>query len=115
MAAMIDAPGIELRRAGRGAPLLVIHGEWGVPGWLDSFGQLASVIAPRVPERALRLLLVITKPALDLPHQLTLGGLTPAESAPARRSAQALPPGAAITGERATSRLRKPEGTRWRD
>ena len=59
MAAMIDATGImvELRRAGRGAPLLVIHGELGVPGWLDSFGQLASVIAPRVPERALRLLL----------------------------------------------------------
>ena len=31
MAAMIDAPGIELRRAGRGAPLLVIHGELGCP------------------------------------------------------------------------------------
>ena len=37
MAAMIDAAGItvELNRGGSGAPLLVIHGELGVPGWLE--------------------------------------------------------------------------------
>ena len=41
---LIDAAGItvELRRGGRGTPLLVIHGELGVPGWLESFAQLAE-------------------------------------------------------------------------
>jgi len=48
---MTDAAGItaELRRGGSGAPLLVIHGEFGVPGWLESFAQLAEhydVIVP---------------------------------------------------------------------
>ena len=43
---------IELRRAGAGAPLLVIHGELGVPGWLDSYRHLAEtfdVIVPSLP------------------------------------------------------------------
>ena len=51
---MTDAAGItaELRRGGSGAPLLVIHGEFGVPGWLESFAQLAEhydVIVPSLP------------------------------------------------------------------
>ena len=51
---MTDAAGItvELRRGGSGAPLLVIHGEFGVPGWLESFAQLAEhydVTAPSLP------------------------------------------------------------------
>jgi pimeloyl-ACP methyl ester carboxylesterase len=50
----IDAAGIsvELRRGGKGAPLLVIHGELGVPGWLESFSRLAEhydVIVPSLP------------------------------------------------------------------
>jgi pimeloyl-ACP methyl ester carboxylesterase len=54
MAAMINAAGItvELRRGGSGPPLLVIHGELGVPGWLDSFALLAEhyhVIVPSLP------------------------------------------------------------------
>ena len=54
MATMIDAAGItvELQRGGSGPPLLVIHGELGVPGWLDSFAQLAErydVIVPSLP------------------------------------------------------------------
>jgi pimeloyl-ACP methyl ester carboxylesterase len=51
---MLDAAGIavELRRGGKGAPLLVIHGELGMPGWPDSFGRLAEhydVIVPSLP------------------------------------------------------------------
>jgi pimeloyl-ACP methyl ester carboxylesterase len=51
---LIEAAGItvELRRAGKGAPLLVIHGEFGVPGWLDAFARLAEhydVIVPSLP------------------------------------------------------------------
>lgn len=51
---LIDAAGItvELRRDGNGAPLLVIHGEFGVPGWLDGFARLAEhydVIVPSLP------------------------------------------------------------------
>jgi pimeloyl-ACP methyl ester carboxylesterase len=51
---LIDAAGItvELRRGGEGAPLLVIHGEFGVPGWLESFALLAErydVIVPSLP------------------------------------------------------------------
>jgi pimeloyl-ACP methyl ester carboxylesterase len=50
----IEAAGIttELRRAGNGPPLLVLHGEFGVPGWLDSFARLAEhydVIVPSLP------------------------------------------------------------------
>jgi pimeloyl-ACP methyl ester carboxylesterase len=43
---------VALRRAGQGAPVLVIHGEFGVPGWLDSFARLAEdydVIVPSLP------------------------------------------------------------------
>ena len=42
----------ELRRGGKGAPLLVVHGELGVPDWLDSFALLAEqydVIVPSLP------------------------------------------------------------------
>ena len=51
---LIDIAGItvELRRGGSGTPLLVIHGELGVPGWLESFAQLAEhhdVIVPSLP------------------------------------------------------------------
>jgi len=51
---MVEAAGIsvELRRGGRGAPLLVIHGELGVPGWLEAHRRLAEsfdVIVPSLP------------------------------------------------------------------
>jgi pimeloyl-ACP methyl ester carboxylesterase len=51
---VVDAAGlsVELRRGGKGPPLLVIHGEFGVPGWLDSFARLAEhydVIVPSLP------------------------------------------------------------------
>ena len=51
---LIDIAGItvELRRGGSGTPVLVIHGELGVPGWLESFAQLAEhhdVIVPALP------------------------------------------------------------------
>ena len=51
---LIDVAGItvELRRGGSGTPLLVIHGELGVPGWLESFAHLAEhydVIVPSLP------------------------------------------------------------------
>ena len=51
---LIEAAGItvELRRDGSGPPLLVIHGELGVPGWLGSFAHLAErydVIVPSLP------------------------------------------------------------------
>ncbi len=62
MAALIDthkeeivqAAGIstQVRRGGKGAPLLVIHGELGLPGWLKSFDIIAQdreVIAPSLP------------------------------------------------------------------
>jgi pimeloyl-ACP methyl ester carboxylesterase len=50
----INAAGIavELRRGGKGRPLLVIHGEFGVPGWLESFACVAEdydVIVPSLP------------------------------------------------------------------
>ena len=43
---------VELRRGGKGAPVLVIHGELGVPHWLESFARLAEhydVIVPSLP------------------------------------------------------------------
>jgi pimeloyl-ACP methyl ester carboxylesterase len=43
---------VELRRGGQGAPLLVIHGELGVPHWPDSFARLGErydVIVPSLP------------------------------------------------------------------
>jgi pimeloyl-ACP methyl ester carboxylesterase len=51
---LVEAAGItvELRRGGSGTPLLVIHGELGVPGWLESFAHLAEhydVIVPSLP------------------------------------------------------------------
>jgi len=51
---LIDIAGItvELRRGGSGTPVLVIHGELGMPGWLESFAQLAEhhdVIVPSLP------------------------------------------------------------------
>ena len=51
---LVDAAGVavELRRGGSGTPLLVIHGEFGVPGWLESFARLAEdhdVIVPSLP------------------------------------------------------------------
>jgi pimeloyl-ACP methyl ester carboxylesterase len=51
---LVQAAGIstELRRAGRGAPLLFIHGEFGAPGWLESFARLSrhyEVIVPSLP------------------------------------------------------------------
>jgi pimeloyl-ACP methyl ester carboxylesterase len=51
---LVAAAGItvELRRGGKGAPLLVIHGELGVPGWLDAFARLADhydLIVPSLP------------------------------------------------------------------
>ncbi len=52
--AMVRAAGIdvEVRRGGAGAPLLVIHGEMGLPGWLDAHARLAEsfdVVAPSLP------------------------------------------------------------------
>jgi pimeloyl-ACP methyl ester carboxylesterase len=54
MPQVVEAAGISaaLRRAGNGPPLLVIHGELGVPGWLDSFARLArhyDMIVPDLP------------------------------------------------------------------
>lgn len=62
MAALIDthedrivqAAGIatQVRRGGKGAPLLIIHGELGLPGWLESLhllGESHDVIAPSLP------------------------------------------------------------------
>jgi pimeloyl-ACP methyl ester carboxylesterase len=51
---IVAAAGIkaEFRRGGAGAPLIVLHGELGVPGWLDSFARLArhyDVIVPSLP------------------------------------------------------------------
>jgi pimeloyl-ACP methyl ester carboxylesterase len=43
---------VELRRGGSGGPLLVIHGEFGVAGWLESFARLADhydVVVPSLP------------------------------------------------------------------
>lgn len=52
--AFVEAAGvrIQLRRGGAGAPLLVLHGELGVPGWLRAYGQLArhfTVYVPSLP------------------------------------------------------------------
>jgi pimeloyl-ACP methyl ester carboxylesterase len=62
MAAIMNAPteqfvgaagtNVEVRRGGTGAPLLVIHGELGVPGWLEAYQRLAEsfdVIVPSLP------------------------------------------------------------------
>jgi pimeloyl-ACP methyl ester carboxylesterase len=51
---LVEAAGlsVELRRGGSGAPLLVLHSEFGVPGWLEAYKQLAEtrdVIVPSLP------------------------------------------------------------------
>jgi len=51
---LIDAAGIQvqIRRGGNGPTLLVMHGEFGVPGWLDAYDRLArsfDVIVPSLP------------------------------------------------------------------
>lgn len=51
---LLDAAGtkVELRRGGKGTPLLIIHGEFGVPGWLDTYRNLSEafdVIVPSLP------------------------------------------------------------------
>jgi pimeloyl-ACP methyl ester carboxylesterase len=48
---LVEAAGIhvQLRRGGRGAPLLVLHGELGVPGWLRAYEQLAQHFTVYVP------------------------------------------------------------------
>jgi pimeloyl-ACP methyl ester carboxylesterase len=51
---ILDAAGIscEVRRGGAGAPLLFIHGEFGLPGWTEACERLAEhfdVIAPSLP------------------------------------------------------------------
>ena len=47
----IDAAGVrvQLRRGGAGTPLLVLHSELGVPGWLRAHAQLARHFAVHVP------------------------------------------------------------------
>ena len=50
----VDAAGVrvQLRRDGTGAPLLILHGELGVPGWLRAYAQLArhfTVYVPSLP------------------------------------------------------------------
>src|SRR5437667_3896499 len=43
---------IQLRRGGSGAPLLILHSELGVPGWLRAYEQLArhfTVYVPSLP------------------------------------------------------------------
>lgn len=53
-ATLVTAAGIrtELRRGGKGAALLVLHGELGMPGWLDAWAGLAEhydVVVPSLP------------------------------------------------------------------
>ena len=43
---------VQLRRGGRGAPLLILHGELGVPGWLRAYAQLAEQFTVYVPVAA---------------------------------------------------------------
>jgi pimeloyl-ACP methyl ester carboxylesterase len=47
----VEAAGVrvQLRRGGRGAPLLVLHGELGVPGWLRAHALLAQHFSVHVP------------------------------------------------------------------
>jgi pimeloyl-ACP methyl ester carboxylesterase len=48
---LVDAAGlrVQLRRGGEGPPLLILHGELGVPGWLRAYAQLAEHFAVHVP------------------------------------------------------------------
>jgi pimeloyl-ACP methyl ester carboxylesterase len=50
----VEAAGlrIQLRSGGQGPPLLVLHGELGVPGWLSAYAELArdfTVYVPSLP------------------------------------------------------------------
>ncbi len=50
----VDAAGIkvQLRQGGSGPPLLILHGEFGVAGWIDAYQRLAGsfrVIVPCLP------------------------------------------------------------------
>ena len=49
--AWVEAAGlrIQLRHGGRGAPLLVLHSELGVPGWLRAYERLAQHFTVYVP------------------------------------------------------------------
>jgi pimeloyl-ACP methyl ester carboxylesterase len=43
---------VQLRRGGQGPPLLILHGELGIPGWLRAYAQLSrhfAVYAPSLP------------------------------------------------------------------
>ena len=51
---LVEAAGltVEVRRGGAGVPLLVLHGELGVPGWLEAHQHLSEsfdVIVPSLP------------------------------------------------------------------
>jgi pimeloyl-ACP methyl ester carboxylesterase len=51
---IVEAAGvrIQLRRGGTGEPLLMLHGELGVPGWLRAYAELArhfTVLVPSLP------------------------------------------------------------------
>ena len=51
---IVEAAGVscEVRRGGKGPPLLFIHGEFGLPGWTQVCARLAEhfdVIAPSLP------------------------------------------------------------------
>lgn len=48
---LVDAAGVRvhLRRGGSGDPLLILHGELGVPGWLRAYAQLAEQFTVYVP------------------------------------------------------------------
>ena len=51
---LVEAAGvrIQLRRGGAGPPLLILHGELGVPGWLSAHAELArhfTVYVPSLP------------------------------------------------------------------
>src|SRR5436190_262973 len=50
----VEAAGlrIQLRRGGDGPPLLILHGELGVPGWLSAYAQLARDFTVYVPAPA---------------------------------------------------------------
>ena len=49
--AFVEAAGVrvQLRRGGAGPPLLVLHGELGVPGWLRAYALLARHFTVHVP------------------------------------------------------------------
>jgi pimeloyl-ACP methyl ester carboxylesterase len=48
---VVEAAGvrIQLRRGGTGPPLLILHGELGVPGWLSAYAQLSQHFTVYVP------------------------------------------------------------------